>query len=87
MIGKCLLETYGLGFQVQALSGEVRSPTEGEFSIRFMVNAGQSSELASRTYVGGESLVTLGNIKSFASTLQAVLAEFVCSETIHQSIS
>ncbi|MBW4612033.1 MAG: hypothetical protein KME21_01880 [Desmonostoc vinosum HA7617-LM4] len=62
--------TCDLGFQVQALSGEVRSPHEGEFSIRFMVNVGQNNAEASRTYVGGESVVTLENIQSFTSSLQ-----------------
>jgi hypothetical protein len=67
--------TYGLSFQVQALAGEVRSPNDGEFSIRFMVNVGQTNVEASRTYVGGESVVTLANFQSFALSLQAVLTE------------
>lgn len=74
--------TYGLGFQVQALSGEVRSPDDGEFTVRFMVNVGQGKFEASRTYVGGESEVTLKNIKRFISSLQLVLVKFGFSEVI-----
>lgn len=70
--------TYGLGFQVQALAGEVRSPDDGEFSMRFMVNVGQANVDASRTYVGGESVVTLANIQGFTSSLQGVLADLGC---------
>jgi hypothetical protein len=67
---------YGLGFQLQALSGEVRSASDGEFNLRFMLNIGQSSAGASRTYIGGESQVKVENINSFASSLQAALREF-----------
>lgn len=74
--------TYGLGFQVQALSGEVRSLNDGEFTMRFMVNVGQSDFADSRTYVGGESDVTLENIKSFTSSLQSVLRELSCVEAV-----
>lgn len=74
--------TYGLGFQVQALSGEVRSSNDGEFTIRFMVNVGQSDFEASRTYVGGESVVTLENIKSFTSSLQGILRELSYFEVV-----
>jgi hypothetical protein len=70
--------TYGLSFQLQGLSGEVRSPNDGEFSIRVMLNLGQSNLEASRTYVGGESVVTLANIHSFTSSLQIILTEFGC---------
>lgn len=64
-----------LGFQVRALSGEVISPTEGEFSLLFMVNVGRSNEEVSSTYLGGESEVTIENIQSFKSSVQAVLVE------------
>lgn len=81
--------TYGLNFQVQALAGDVRinpsnllqtSPDDGEFTIVFMVNVGQSNVEACQTYVGGESVVTLKNIHSFTSLLQAVLTELGCSQ-------
>lgn len=64
-----------LGFQVRALSGEVISPTEGEFSLLFMVNVGRSNEEVSSTYLGGESEVTIENIQSFKSSVQAVWVE------------
>ncbi|MDF2388031.1 hypothetical protein JMG10_41740 [Nostoc ellipsosporum NOK] len=81
--------TYGLNFQVQDLAGEVhinpsnllqKLPDDGEFTIRFMVNVGQTNVEASRTYVGGESVVKLANIHSFTSLLQAVLTELGCSQ-------
>ncbi len=74
--------TYGLSFQVQALVGEVRSPSDGEFSLRFMVNVGQTNVEASRTYVGGESVVTLANIQSFTSSLQTVLTELDYNQAV-----
>ncbi|GAB4203748.1 MAG: hypothetical protein Fur006_58350 [Coleofasciculaceae cyanobacterium] len=64
-----------LGFQVKALSGEIISPTEGEFSLLFMVNVGRSNEEVSSTYFGGESEVTLENIQKFKSSVQASLVE------------
>ena len=74
--------TYGLGFQVQALSGEVRSLSDGEFTMRFMVNVGQSDFEASRTYIGGESEVTLENIESFTSSLQSILRKLSYFEAV-----
>ncbi len=67
--------TYNLGFQVQALSGSVLTESEGFFTIVFTVNVGQAYEGACSTYVGGESVVTFENIRSFTSSLQAALAE------------
>lgn len=72
--------TYNLDFQVQALSGDILSEGEGLFTIRFMVNVGQAHEKACSTYVGGESVVTFANIRSFTASLQAALDEF--SQTI-----
>ncbi|WP_322657512.1 hypothetical protein [Dendronalium sp. ChiSLP03b] len=57
-------------------------PHDGEFSIRFMVNVGQTNVEVSRTYVGGESVVTLENIQSFISSLQGVLRELGCSQAV-----
>ena len=77
--------TYGLNFQLQGLSGEVRSLNDGEFSIRVMLNFGLSNLEASRTYVGSESVVTLENIHNFTSSLQALLTELGFNEVaIHQ---
>ncbi|MDF5719608.1 MAG: hypothetical protein PUP91_03760 [Rhizonema sp. PD37] len=67
--------TWDLGFQVEALSGDVFSESEGVFTIRFMVNIGQADEKACSTYVGGEAMVTFANIRSFTLSLQAALAE------------
>lgn len=71
--------TTDLGFQVQALSGEIRSQSDGEFSIRFMVNVGESNGEGCRVYVGGESLITLENIKNFGSSLRAALSDISAS--------
>ena len=70
-----------LGFQVQALSGEVRSQCDGEFSIRFMVNVGKSKDEDCRVYVGGESVVTLEQIKNFTSLIHGVMAELGASKS------
>ncbi|MCL1467721.1 hypothetical protein [Argonema galeatum] len=67
--------TWELGFQLQAQSGDVDSPNDGEFGLLFMINVGRSHEQASRTYVGGESTVTVENARKFTSSLQAVLAQ------------
>ncbi len=67
--------TWGLGFQVQALSGEVRSPNDGEFTLRFTINVGYVNKEASRIYVGGESVVTLENIHRFTSSVYTTLTE------------
>jgi hypothetical protein len=63
-----------LGFQVQALSGEVYTENDGEFSLRFLLNVGKSEEMYHRVYVGGESVVTLKDIKIFLSSLHEILA-------------
>ena len=62
-----------LGFQVKALSGDVISPNDGEFSILFMVNVGRRNDEASSTYVGAESAVTLENMQNFISSVRTVL--------------
>ncbi len=77
--------TYGFGFQVQASSGEVRSPSDGEFGMSFMVNLGRSHEEGCSIFVGGEAEVTLEQVKSFTSSLQAALAELGCGELERQS--
>ena len=57
-----------LGFQIQALAGEVRSKTDGEFSIRFMVNVGKGNENKTNVYVGGEALIGLKQVMDFISS-------------------
>jgi len=63
-----------LGFQVQALAGEVQAEDDGEFSVRFFVNVGESSQAGHRVYMGGESVVTLKNLRVFLASLHGALA-------------
>jgi len=70
----------GLGFQVQALGGDVRlsneaavGSQEGEFTIRFMVNVGRSHDENAAVYVGGETAVTVANINHFLVSLELAL--------------
>jgi hypothetical protein len=63
-----------LGFQVQALAGEVQAGDDGEFSVRFFVNVGESSQAGHRVYIGGESVVTLKNLRVFLAALHEALA-------------
>jgi hypothetical protein len=65
-----------LGFQVQALEGEIQQENDGEFSIRFLVNVGEGSKQNHRVYIGGESVVTLKNIRRFIVSLHEALASF-----------
>lgn len=71
--------TYDLSFQIQALSGEVRSQNEGEFTIECLVNVGKPEGNPCSTYVGGEAVVTLKNLQEFTSDFQTVLNEFSIS--------
>ena len=63
-----------LGFQVQALAGEVQAGDDGEFSVRFFVNVGESSQAGHRVYLGGESVVTLKHLRVFLASLHKALA-------------
>jgi hypothetical protein len=63
-----------LGFQVQALAGEVQAGDDGEFSLRFFVNVGESDTTGHRVYIGGESVVTLKNLRVFLASLHEALA-------------
>jgi hypothetical protein len=62
-----------LGLQVQALAGEVQAEDDGEFSMRFFVNVGESSQAGHRVYIGGESVVTLKNLQVFLASLHEAL--------------
>lgn len=68
--------TYGLKFQIKALSGEVSDEMigGGYFSIQCMVNAGTILNKAGNTYVGGESIITIENTYSFISSLNKAIA-------------
>jgi hypothetical protein len=59
-----------LGFQLQALSGEVRAPDDGECTVRLMVQIASRQEHP-RLYVGCESVVTVTAIRSFTAQLDA----------------
>jgi hypothetical protein len=63
-----------LGFQVQALAGEVQTGDDGEFSLRFFVNVGESSPAGHRVYIGGESVVSLKKLRVFLASLHEALA-------------
>ena len=66
--------SYDTTFQVQALSGKIISEDEGSFTLRFMVNVGDRKDKENTsTYVGAEAAVTFADIRSFTSSLQAVL--------------
>jgi hypothetical protein len=63
-----------LGFQLQALPGEVDQDDEGEFSVRFMVNVGSTAQNDSRVFVGGETTIDVRSVKAFIAAVDAVLA-------------
>lgn len=69
----------GLGFQLQALSGEIftenKASLDGEFTLRFMINVGRSHNEATSVYVGGEMVVTLTQIQDFIMSLQMTVRE------------
>ena len=71
----CTFVPMELGFQVQALAREVHAENDGEFSVRFLVNVGKSKDEGERVYVGGESVVTLKNIRRFIASLHEALAD------------
>lgn len=68
-----------LGFQAQALSGEVDPAGEGEFTLRFMVNVGDQSENGGRVYVGAEGIVEVTRVRDFIAALEAVLVAIIAS--------
>jgi len=63
-----------LGFQLQALEGEIHQEHDGEFSLRFLLNVGEGSKQNHRVYIGGESVVTLKSIRIFIASLHEALA-------------
>ncbi|HBL14577.1 MAG TPA: hypothetical protein DD379_24950 [Cyanobacteria bacterium UBA11162] len=72
---------YGLGFELQASGGsvvsETGSETEGTFTLLVMVNLGQPETESPQTYLGGESIVTLENIRNFISSVNQLLTELL----------
>ena len=74
-----------LGFQVQALAGEVHAENDGEFSVRFLVNVGKSKDEGEKVYVGGEAVVTLKNIRKFIASLHEALANLTRADGMRLS--
>lgn len=74
-----------LGFQVQALAGEVQAESAGEFSVRFFVNVGRSEADGHRVYMGGEAVVTLTNLRRFVTALQETLADLSCADGVRRA--
>ena len=64
-----------LQFQLQALSGQIRSQDDGEFTLRFMLNTGKSNPEGFAVYVGGEAVISLENVNRFLSSISCLLAE------------
>lgn len=67
--------TIGLQFQLQALAGEVDSPDDGEFALRFMVNVGVPDADSGHVYVGGEATVELAQVKQFIAGMRQALRD------------
>ena len=62
------------GFQIQALAGNVLSESDGEFTLRCMVNVGRSSNEGATLYAGAEGVVTVKNTREFIASVRAALA-------------
>jgi hypothetical protein len=62
-----------LGFQLQALAGEIQEDLDGEFNLRFMINISKTDEEQPNTYFGGEAPTTLKRLQDFTSSLKTVL--------------
>ncbi len=67
--------TYELIFSIQALTGRVKSDTEGNFSIRFMVNIGLDPDARNRIFAGIQTVVQVAEVRKFVSELRNFLAE------------
>jgi hypothetical protein len=65
-----------LGFQAQALEGEIGDKNNGEFSLRFLLNVGKDGAENHSVYMGGESIVTLRNARAFIDSLHEALVQF-----------
>lgn len=59
-----------LGFQLQALAGELYPDDDGEFTLRFMINVGKSSAEETAIYVGSETVVMLAHVRQFMAELE-----------------
>ncbi|WP_433932487.1 hypothetical protein AB3662_48110 [Sorangium cellulosum] len=63
-----------MGFQIQALSGEVDSSEDGVFSMRLMINVGKS-ETGENVYVGCEGSIDVEHVRLFIAGIEAALNE------------
>lgn len=60
-------------FQLQALAGNVLSQSDGEFTLRCMVNVGRSEE-GTNVYAGTEGVVSVEKIAHFTASMNSALA-------------
>ncbi len=67
------LVNLDLDFTLQAFSGDVQSFSDGRFSLLFMLNVGRRDEVSSSTYVGGEAVVTVAEVRHFVAAVRKVL--------------
>lgn len=70
-----------LGFEIQALDGEIASESDGSFTIRVMVNVGEAGELQDRVYVGAESVIFLEDINNFIREIRSLADQFDANMT------
>ncbi len=61
-----------LGFQLQALAGELYPDDDGEFTLRFMIYVGKSPAEETSVYVGSETVVMLAHVRQFMASLQDI---------------
>ena len=63
---------YGLGFQFQALDGDVTSEIEGDFTLRIMLNVGSAPSTGTRIYCGCECVVDVASVSVFIRELHSL---------------
>ncbi len=68
-----------LGFQAQALGGEVVDSHDGEFTLRFMVQVGVRGDDGSRVYYGAEAAADVGRVRDFLEALQSQVRELAAT--------
>ena len=62
-------------FKLQALEGEINTPDDGDFSLRFMMDMHQPGADPAAVYVGGEAAIFLEDVNSFLSSVRQLIAE------------
>jgi hypothetical protein len=63
-----------LGFQIQALSGEIDSNDDGVFGLRVMVSAtDESTDFQFRCYAGCEGSVEVCSVRAFMADIEAAI--------------